>query len=177
MRIICLVLSLFLVLNTLVAEPTEWKVAKGKVFFKSETDLETILGEGDSVTGSLDVKTKKIKIEIGLSSIKTDNKLQTSHLHDNYFEVEKFPISTFEGEVNQIKESGDVEAVGVLQLHGVKKENVKLLGKTSKAPNGVEQISYFTINLSDYKIEIPKLVFLKVNPVIQVKVKIQWETP
>lgn len=177
MRILCLALCMFLASNALVAESTEWKVTKGKVFFKSETDLETILGEGDSVTGSLDLKTKKIKIEIGLGSIKTDNKLQTSHLHDHYFEVEKFPVSTFEGEVTQIKEIGEVEAIGTLQLHGIKKENVKLLGKIEKSPKGVEQISYFSISLSDYKIEIPKLVFLKVNPIIQVKVKIQWETP
>ncbi len=158
------------------AQTKEWKLIKGKVFFKSETDLETILGEGDSVIGSLDLNSKKIIIQIELGKIKTENKLQTSHLHDNYFEIDKYPIATFEGLITEIKEEGEVEAVGFLDLHGKKKENLKITGKLQKKENGTEQLSYFTINLSDHNIEIPKMVFLKVNPLIQVKVKLLWET-
>jgi len=170
---ITIVISLLLTAS-ISSAPSEWKISSGKVFFKSETDYETITGEGDSIQGMLDVTSKKIKIEINLGNIKTANKLQTSHLQDNYFEIDKYPISTFEGSVLDVKENGEVSALGTLQLHGIKKENITLTGKIEKTLNGLEQVSYFTISLKDYQIEVPKLVFLKVNPIIQVKVKILW---
>ncbi|MCZ8158083.1 MAG: YceI family protein [Leptospira sp.] len=167
--------AIFYLYSNLYSSPNQWKVTSGKVYFKSETDLETITGNGEVISGYLDLVSKKIKIEVPLGNIKTSNKLQTSHLHDNYFEIDKYPVAIFEGDVAEIKQSGEVKAIGSLTLHGIKKENVTISGNLEKTQLGLEQISYFTINLKDHNIEVPKLVFLKVNPIIQVKVKILWE--
>jgi polyisoprenoid-binding protein YceI len=174
-QILTAVIILHIFCVSLSAEIKSWKVKSGKVFFKSETDLESIWGEGQKITGSLNLTTKVIQIEVELAEIKTDNKLQTSHLHDNYFETAKYPIAKFQGIVQEIKETGDVSAKGTFELHGIKKEGVSLTGKLEKTANGLEQLSYFAIQLADYNIEVPKLVFLKVNQQIQVKVKILWE--
>ncbi|GBF48525.1 YceI-like domain protein [Leptospira ryugenii] len=129
------------------------------------------------MSGQFNPISKKIHIEIELDGIKTDNKLQTSHLHENYFETNLYPIASFDGIVSETKETGEVEAIGTLELHGVRQGQVKLTGKVEKTKEGVEQISYFSIKLSDYKIQVPKLLFLKINPIIQVKLNLIWETP
>ena len=129
-RIIILIPVFFF--STLYAESKEWKVKSGKVFFKSETDLESIYGDGQGVKGTLNLDTKEIYIEITLGSIRTSNNLQTSHLHDNYFEIQKFPTAKFIGKVLEIKNEGEVKTVGSLELHGVKKENVEITGNLSK---------------------------------------------
>ena len=157
------------------SETPEWKLEEGKVFFKSETELETILGEGSQVKGSLDISTKKIIIEIGLSDLKTPNRLQTSHMHENYLETHLYPVARFTGTVESIKDSGEVKAKGIFELHGKTKEDFVIIGNLEKKGNKIEQLSYFTINLSDFGIEIPKLLFLKLNKMIQLKVKLVWK--
>ena len=122
MRELFLVLGIFFLASTSLFSQTKiWKVTDGKMYFKSETEIETIQGDGGRVTGTLDLSTKKILIEISLFDLKTPNRLQTSHMHDNYLETPLFPIARFEGMVESIKDSGEVKAKGVLDIHGKKK--------------------------------------------------------
>ena len=95
-------------------------------------------------------------------------------MHDNYLETQLFPIAKFIGIVDSIKENGEIKATGTLELHGLKKENLTLTGTIQKVNDQYEQLSYFTIKLSDFGIQIPKLLFLKLNQMIQVKVKLTW---
>jgi len=145
------------------------------MYFKSETEIETIQGDGGRVTGTLDLSTKKILIEISLFDLKTPNRLQTSHMHDNYLETPLFPIAKFEGTVDSIRESGEVKAKGVIDIHGKKKDNFVITGNLEKKEDTFEQLSYFTVVLPDFGIQIPSLVFLKLNKNIQVKVKLIWK--
>jgi len=166
---------LFLASTSLFSQTKVWKVTDGKMYFKSETEIETIYGEGGRITGTLDLSTKKILIEISLFDLKTPNKLQTSHMHDNYLETPLFPIAKFEGTVDSIKESGEVKAKGVLDIHGKKKDNFVITGNLEKKEDTFEQLSYFTVVLPEFGIQIPSLVFLKLNKNIQVKVKLIWK--
>lgn len=166
---------IFLFSSSLYPQSKVWKVVDGKMFFKSHTELETILGEGGRITGNLDLSTKKIIIEISLYDLKTPNKLQTSHMHDNYLETPLFPIAKYEGTVESIQDSGEVKAKGTLDLHGRKKENFIITGIIEKKENFYDLVSYFTVVLSDFDIQIPKLVFLKLNQNIQVKIKLSWK--
>ena len=167
--------AIFFLLNvSLFSQGKQWKVTDGKVFFKSETELESIYGEGGTVSGSLDLSTKVVSIEINLFDLKTNNKLQTSHMHDNYLETNLFPVAKFNGIAESIKENGEIKATGTLELHGLKKENLTLTGTIQKMNPQYEQLSYFTIKLSDFGIQVPKLLFLKLNQSIQVKVKLTW---
>ncbi|WP_108973442.1 YceI family protein [Leptospira ryugenii] len=152
-----------------------WTVSSGKVSFVSNTELETIVGEGDGISGTFDPKTKNLLLEVDLSSIQTKNSLQTSHLHDNYFEIEKYPTAKFIGFVSNYREEGEVIAFGNFFLHGVKKEKQQFRGFLSKKENGYELLVNFNLALDDYNIQIPKLVLLKVNRIVQVKLVILWQ--
>ncbi|TGN08227.1 YceI family protein [Leptospira ilyithenensis] len=154
------------------SESKRWTVNSGKVYFKSESSLETITGEGMTVSGWVDGKSKQIYIEVNLKDLKTPNRLQTSHLHDNYLETGLYPLAIFSGSVSEIKEQGEVKATGSLELHGKKKENVSLTGNLKKDSGSLELLSYFTIKLEDYNIQVPQLLIMKINPEIQVKVKL-----
>lgn len=127
-----------------------------------------------TVSGWVDIKSKQIFIEVNLKDLKTPNRLQTSHLHDNYLETELHPLAIFSGSISEIKEEGEVKATGSLELHGKKKENVSLTGNLQKRSGTFELLSYFTIKLEDYNIKVPQLLIMKINPEIQVKVKLSF---
>ncbi|WP_411822741.1 YceI family protein [Leptospira sp. 'Mane'] len=165
----------FLVFNKGVqSESKRWLVSSGKVYFKSESSLETITGEGMAASGWVDTQSKQVRIEISLKDFRTPNRLQTSHLHDNYLETAIYPLAVFSGSILEMKEEGEVKVVGNMELHGKKKENVSLSGNLQKQGNVMELLSYFTIKLEDYNIEVPKLLIMKINPEIQVKIKLSF---
>ncbi|TGN18497.1 YceI family protein [Leptospira idonii] len=149
-----------------------WKIESGKIQFKSESKLETIYGEGETVSGFLDPKTKQIQVIIDLKDFSTDNRLQTSHLQDNYLETHIHPKAIYIGEVKEVKETGEVTALGSLELHGVKREKVSLTGTVAGSSGRIELQSLFEIRLEDYKIEVPKMLFYKISPEIKVRAKI-----
>ncbi len=179
----CLV-TIFIVLQTLNAsslfsqstsKSAIWKIESCIFKFKSETQMEAIVGSGKSCEGSVNLKDKKFQLQIDLRDWKTPNNLQTSHLQENYLETQKFPVAVFEGIITRFDEkSGKGEITGSLNLHGNTKAGINIPFETTEQGEALETNSEFTVFLSDYGIEIPKILVLKLNPIIQLKAKVTW---
>ena len=149
-------------------------VTSGKIIFLSEAPQETIKGVGKQISGDIFFKEKKVKIAIDLTDWKTNNRLQTSHLHDNYLETETYPKATFDGNIQSYDpQTGDVTAIGTITLHGKTKKEVSIKGKVSATDSGYSLACEFSINLKDYSIEVPKLLILKVNEIVKLEVKLE----
>ncbi len=165
----------FILLFIIVLNSTEVKekiliVRDGKILFTSIKDEETIKGIGKQASGKIDFSLRKFSVKFDLTDFRTSNSLQTKHLHDNYLETEKFPIASYEGEIKSYnKESGESELNGTLQMHGVSKKDFITKGILKKTKEGYFFESEFIINLNDFKIEVPKLLILKINENIQAK--------
>ncbi|MCB1179146.1 MAG: YceI family protein [Leptospiraceae bacterium] len=155
-------------LSSIEIKEKQLKIKSGKIIFISEAPRENIKGIGKLISGRINVLEKKLSIEINLKDWRTSNKLQTSHLHENYLETDKFPNSIYEGKIESINSDGKVVTIGKLNLHGVTKENVKIERQIIKKENSYVYESNFIIKLSDYKIKIPKLLILKVNEEIKI---------
>lgn len=156
------------------ANSNGWEIDSGKARFKSETEWETIEGTGEGFSGKVNLTTKEILVTMNVSTWVTPNRLQTSHMHDNYLESDKFPEAKFEGKINQIEtNTGRVSVSGKLTLHGITKEYKDIIGNWKQTEKGKSQYdTEFSILLSDHKIEIPSLVIIKLNNEIKVKVRL-----
>lgn len=98
------------------------------------------------------------------------------HMHENYLETENFPYATFQGNILKWDlTSKTVIVEGDFTLHGITKKNVRVQGNFEEKGKDLLIHSDFEILLSDFKIEIPKLVILKLNEKIKIETFVLWQ--
>lgn len=150
-------------------------VKVAKIHFLSEAPQETIRGNITNVSGSANMVSKKVSIQIEMKNINVPNRLMNRHMHENYLETEKYPTTTFMGVMRRWdRKSKIVEIEGDLTLHGVTKKNFKIQGSIEEGEKEFLIRSNFDIHLTDFKIDVPKLVILKLNETIQIESEILW---
>ncbi len=139
----------------------------------SETPLENINAENKIVSAALNTSTKDVAVRIQIIAFRFPNKLMEEHFNENYMETEKYPTSTFKGKIIEMvdfQKNGiyDVNLKGILEIHGVKQERT-IKAKLQVFSDKVVVDAPFDIKLTDFKIDVPKLVFEKIAEVISVK--------
>ena len=104
------------------------------------------------------------------------NSLMQEHFNENYMESDKYPEASFSGKLTGFNkdeittEKKSFEAVGKMTIHGVTKK-IKLPVSIYVNSNGeMELQSTFKIALEDYKIKIPKIMFVKIAEVADVNI-------
>jgi len=147
----------------------------GETSFFSETPLENIAALNKTVTSVLNIATNEIAVKMVMTEFKFKNHLMEEHFNENYMESTKFPNGIFKGKINETidwKKNGtfDVSANGMLIMHGVSKERL-LKGKVSIKDEEITLLCGFNIPLADHKIDVPKLVMVKIAENIAVNNK------
>jgi len=111
-----------------------------------------------------------------MKAFEFEKALMQDHFHENYVESEKYPKSTFKGNVVDMSKvdltkdgSYPVKVKGNLTLHGVTKEVLTDAVFTVKGGK-VNGASTFKILLADYKVEIPNLVKDKISKDVRIVV-------
>jgi len=144
----------------------EYQVDKNKtntVKFVSDAPIENFEGITDKIDGYLfwedsDVLlNSEIYFEVDLNALDTGIGLRNRHMRENYLETDQFPTTHFKGEIISSTVANDttisVEAHGVIFIHGVEKS----LNVTANL------VDNFVVKLSDFQIEIPSIMFYKIN--------------
>jgi hypothetical protein len=167
-----LLISLFFAVNT---EAQNYICRDGETSFFSETPLENIAALNKTVTSVLNTATNEIAVKMVMTEFKFKNHLMEEHFNENYMESSKFPNGIFKGKINETidwKKNGtfDVSANGMLIMHGVSKERL-LKGKVSIKDEEITLLCGFNIPLADHKIDVPKLVMVKIAENIAVNNK------
>jgi len=94
--------------------------------------------------------------------------LMEEHFNENYIESSKFPKATFKGKIEDFDvskittTSKDYTIKGKLELHG-KSKDITSIAKIKKTGNDIEVKTNFSVNVSDFDIEIPSVVSKKVS--------------
>ncbi|MGE8723016.1 YceI family protein [Leptospira terpstrae] len=171
-------LSLITVSNLFAEKKTNDLVVKeANVKFLSEAPQESIQGMVSKVEGFANLETKKILIQVDLRALKVPNRMMNNHMHENYLETEIHPITSFTGAITKWDlKSKQVVIEGEITLHGVTKKNIKIQGNIEEREKEYSIRADFEILLSDFNIEIPKLVILKLNEKIQIQTEIVWQS-
>ena len=153
----------------------------GRINFVSKAPLENIDANHKSVTCVLDTKTGNMQFAVLMKGFEFEKALMQEHFNENYVESHKYPKAEFKGqvvnnsEVNYTKDGTySAKVKGTLTMHGETKE-VEAIGNVVVKSGKLQTAAEFTILLSDFKIEIPKVVKDNVSNTVKITVDCSLE--
>jgi YceI-like domain len=156
---------------------TRYYAERSRITFFSDGVVEDIRANNGSVTSIFDVTKKEIAFLLKVKDFQFDKKLMQVHFNEKYLEAEKFPKSTFVGQVTgyDTDKSGSqkVTASGKLFIHGVTRE-VQIPGTIEKKGRNLMLRSKFMIKLADYKISIPQIIWQNVAEEVEVDIDFMY---
>lgn len=190
-------LSLGFAIASLAAGSNEFNVGdplgRNTVQFRTSAPLEDIIGTTSKVSGRIVVDPENLKnghisavFDVDLASLETGIALRDTHLRDNFLHTAQHPKAVFSMQRiiktsnSSLKPNQPVKVVaeGTFSLHGVEKHIripvvVTYLPQSEstmgKLPGNLLRItSQFPVKLSDYAIERPQMLILKVGQVAQI---------
>lgn len=153
----------------------------GNINFFSKTPMENIDATNKKATCVLDSKTGQIEIALLMKAFEFEKALMQEHFNENYVESDKYPKSTFKGNITNISTvnftkdgSYPVDIVGKLTMHGVSKD-LKTKGSIFVKSGKVNATTEFPVLLADYNIEIPSVVEDKIQKSIKISATLWLE--
>lgn len=121
-----------------------------------------VLGSGGLVEGA--TEGSDFYLEVDLGSLDTGIGLRNRHMRDNYLEVDRFPYATFAGGFGDVSPGDDgwmrVVGQGDLGIHGMSR-SMEIPCDVAPSGGGFRARCAFEVLLSDFGIEIPKVMFMK----------------
>lgn len=165
-------------------EAQEYHVAldrENRVRFVSDAPLEDFEGithgidgflflAGEGLEGETDLEASEFYFEVDLASLDTGMGLRNRHMRENYLETDDFPFASFRGRVAALQPEapGRYRALtrGVFTIHGVAREREIQCTAESQA-EALRVRCAFQVILSDHDIPIPKLMFMKIDEVME----------
>lgn len=155
-----------------------------RVTFTSRTEVNSFEGVTDRIDGYVVLPStalsagmatagSELYFEVDLASLDTGIGLRNRHMRDDYLQVEKFPYAKYKGGLDTVTADGDggfrVTATGTMNIHGVDRP-IAVPCDVGALARGYRVRCTFHLLLSDFDIEIPKLMFLKLANQIDLKV-------
>ncbi len=142
------------------------------VKFISDAPIEEFEGVTDQIDGYLywegDRLTEKsdLYFEVDLNTLDTGIGLRNRHMRENYLETEKYPLASFKGKIIKSEKAGGntfkVMVQGTMSIHGVDRL-MSAEGIIQKNGDIYRIQSHFDVKLSHYNIEIPSIMFYKID--------------
>lgn len=136
-----------------------------------------ILGEGGLEAGAVDHT--EFYLEVDLGSLDTGIGLRNRQMRDNYLETHLFPYAVFSGSIVDVsmQAAGRISArgVGEMEIHGVSRP-MQVTCEVTRSGERYRAGCEFGVVLSDFDIEIPNVMFLKLANDIRVELDF-WVAP
>lgn len=178
MRFACLLtLFLFSCVHVICAQSV-YEVQSGAINFHSDAPQELIKASSERITGIFDANKKTFVFRIGIASFMGFNSpLQREHFNENYMESALFPQAVYQGKIIEDIDftkdgSYNVRSKGKLTIHGVAQERIINANIVCKG-SVISVRSDFVVPLADHEIKIPRVVYDKLAPDINVSVAVK----
>jgi polyisoprenoid-binding protein YceI len=175
----CTALFIVLIMTTAIlssgsVHAQTFSADQGKVEFISKASIETFTGISNELKGFIDLETKKIDFYLDLNTLRTGITLRDEHMRESYLETKKYPFAEFTGILNGYnparKDTQSVIAVGTFSLHGVTTSRT-IQGRIFEGSDHIYVEANWDVLLSDHKITIPKVLFLKLADRQEVRIQ------
>jgi hypothetical protein len=177
MKKFSLILVIILLTSSLVSAQ-KYMTKGGTIRFSSDTPMEKIDAVNRQVNSALDFATGNFVFKVLIRGFEFEKALMQEHFNENYMESEKFPNSTFNGKITDIKDVNlakdgvyKVVVEGDLFMHGVTNK-VKVNGTLEVKAGKVLGVATFNVSPKDYNITIPAAVIKNISEAIKVDVNI-----
>ncbi|HEV7920160.1 MAG TPA: YceI family protein [Thermoanaerobaculia bacterium] len=180
------------------AETRSYTIAadgKNHASFESAATLENIKGTATRLSGTIaadpsNPAASSVDLTIDVASLDTGISMRNEHLREHYLAAEKFPTMSFKSvsvtsplRAIAPNQPVDVSVTGDMTLHGVTKRvtvpvRVVIIPESdlTKASRGagdwIHATTTFPIKLTDFGIEVPEKMLMKVSNDISIKVDV-----
>ena len=172
---IFLIILLFLPAVRVLPLDGIYKTDNGNIAFRSDAPLEIIKAASTKLSGRIDENKRTFAFRIPIRTFQGFNSsLQQIHFNENYLETDKFPDATFSGKIIEpidFSKSGKItiRAKGILKIHGIEQERI-IKSEVTILDQKIHLESFFTVQLTDHGIRVPKIVHEKIANEIKVNV-------
>lgn len=155
------------------AQSVLYATSGGQTSFHSSTPAEDINAVNKKTQVILNIRTGELAVLMAMRDFDFPNELMEEHFNENYMESAKYPKATFKGKLDQpvdVSRNGSqtLNATGTLSVHGVSQPRT-LKGTLTVQDGRLLLDCEFEVALADHKIEVPRLVFVKIAQIIKVK--------
>lgn len=179
-RILIIIALLFAInLNVYSIEyNVDTKNKSNLVKFISSAPVEDFEGVTNKIDGYIlpedanNLYNAEVYFEVDLNSVDTGIGLRNRHMREDYLHTDKHPFTTFKGKITEVKKINDtdydVRVSGDIGIHGISKPLVTR-GVIKFIKNGININTKFSVKLTDHKIEVPQVMFLKISEEIRLE--------
>lgn len=159
-------IALISFMGSITASAQVYTVADGNAFFDAATPVSAYEGKSNKLQGSIDFATEKISFFVTVESITTNNEKRDGHMYE-LLEVEKNPNVVFEGKLGNGIDFGK-KTEQIVKVEG----NFTLAGTTNKisipisltpSEKGLQMTASWPLLITDYNLERPSFLFIKVK--------------
>jgi polyisoprenoid-binding protein YceI len=173
MKKIVLIILFFIAYSSFAQK--EIITTKGIINFEASVPLfEEVNATNETVSCTLNIKTGEITSIVLMKDFHFKLSLMEEHFNKKYLETDKYPEATFKGKVQgfNLNIIGNVpkefKMNGKLEIHGKSKEITTIIF-LKKAENGLEISADLKLKTSDFNIEIPEILSVKIAETVNIK--------
>jgi len=152
-----------------------YKTEHGYAQFYSRSTLENFTGKSNYLVGQVNLADSSVSFYLDLSTLSTGVKLRDEHMQEEFLQTDKYPFAQFYGKITSpfnpaSTDTQHVTVKGTFKIHGVSR-HITVNGILKKSPHQLFIHAAWKLQLPDYNIEIPKILFMKVNKVQAISIK------
>lgn len=146
---------------------------RGHAEFDSSVPLHTFTGESDYLVGKINLDDSTIDFYLDVNTLKTGISKRDKDMLET-LEADEYPFAEFFGKLSSSfdpeKEGPQkVTAKGEFTIHGVTND-IEVDGTLEKTPEGLQLNAAWTLNITDYDIEPPGILFYRVSEEIDIRI-------
>lgn len=171
-------LLLFLLAIALLALPPVchaqvFKTESGHVEFKSSVPLHSFTGVSDHLVGRINLADSTVDFYVDVNTLKTGIERRDEDMLQT-LEAKKYPFAEFYGKLisDFNPDSAGAQKVtvkGEFTVHGVSNP-LTVKGTMRKGPKGLHIKASWTLDMSDYNIKPPGILFYRVSEKIPISI-------
>jgi len=171
-------LSTFLIFISVTVLAQKFKSKQSTITFFSEAAIEDIAAINSQATSLFNSETSEIVFLVRMDEFVFEKDLMQQHFNEKYLESHKYPTASFKGKIIGVESALDgnpqVQAKGKLTIHGQTKEIITQ-GTLSVENENIVIASSFFVELVDYKVKIPRVLWQNIAEKVEVKIEFIYE--
>ena len=145
----------------------------GHAEFKSRVPLHSFTGVSDLLVGAINLADSTVDFYLDLTTLKTGIGKRDKDMRIT-LETDELPFAEFYGKMVTLfdpesEQSQEVRVDGIFTIHGISKD-ISVTATLTMHGDGLHASASWKLNLRDYNIKPPRLLFIKVDEVQELSV-------
>ncbi len=178
MRHLRVIFTSVLILVPAILFGQSYMTEEGHAEFTSSVPLHSFTGSSNHLTGLINFDENLVDFYIDLQTLDTGNGKRDRDMYST-LNVEDHPFAEFTGSLAstfdpESSNEQEVTVAGDFTIHGVT-NSIEVGGTLQKVNNALRLEASWILNLRDYKIEPPGILFYRVDEEIEIRIEAELE--